>query len=120
MKSALMRPPAAAYSTRARRVKPRLPPSPTTFARSSVASTRIASLARSCASASVSVEAFTSVPMPPFHSRSTGARRIARMTSVGGSASSDTPSASRACGDSRIDFAVRGYTPPPSESFSRS
>ncbi len=101
-------------------MKPRLPPSPTTFARSSSALTRIASLERSWASASVSVEAFTSVPMPPFQSRSTGARRIARMTSVGGSDSSVTPSASRACGESRIDFAVRGKTPPPSEISSRS
>ena len=38
---------------------------------------------RSCASSSVSVEALTTVPMPPFHSRSTGARRIARITSLG-------------------------------------
>ena len=91
MKSALMRPPRSENSTRARRVKPRLPPSPTTRARSSRASTRIASEERSCASASVSEEALTTVPMPPFHSRSTGARRIARMTSVGAGRSSSVP-----------------------------
>ena len=79
-----------------------------------------ASEERSAASASVSVEALTTVPMPPFHSRSTGARRIARMTSVGASDSSSIPSAARACSDSRIDLAARGYTPPPSEIFSRS
>src|SRR5215212_8796445 len=47
MKSALMWPPPAANSTRARRVKPRLPPSPTTRQRRSRASTRMASLERS-------------------------------------------------------------------------
>ena len=115
MKSALMRPPCWENSTRARRVRPRLPPSPTTRARRSRASTRIASLERSCASASVSVEALTTVPMPPFHSRSTGARRIAWMTSVGVARSASVPSAARASGDSAIDFALRGNTPPPAE-----
>ena len=43
----------------------------------------MASLERSRASASVSVDALTTVPMPPFQSTSTGARRIARMTSFG-------------------------------------
>ena len=105
MKSALMRPPPAANSIRARWVRPRLPPSPTTRQRRSDASTRIASLERSWASASVSDEALTTVPMPPFHSRSTGARRIARITSVGASASSSTPSAARTCGDSGMLFA---------------
>ena len=68
---------------RARWVSPRLPPSPITRQRSWSASTRIASDERSSASASVSVEALTTVPMPPFHSRSTGARRIAWITSAG-------------------------------------
>ena len=53
--------------------------------------------------------------MPPFHSRSTGARRIAWISSLGVSRSASTSSASRTCGDSAIDFAVRGKTPPPSE-----
>jgi hypothetical protein len=108
MKSALMRPPPAANSTRARRVKPRLPPSPTTFARSSFALTRIASEERSAASASLSAAALTTVPMPPFQNRSTGARSTARIRSLGASEVSVTPSASRACGDRWIDFAVRG------------
>ena len=120
MKSALMRPPPRANSTRARRVKPRLPPSPTTRQRSSSALTRIASDERSGRVGVGLVDALTTVPMPPFHSRSTGARRIARITSVGGSDSSLMPSASRACGDSGIDFAVRGKTPPPSEIIARS
>jgi hypothetical protein len=46
--------------------------------------------------------------MPPFHSRSTGARRIARMTSVGGRTSSVMPSAACACAESLIAFALRG------------
>ncbi len=59
MASVLIRPPARANSIRPRWVKPRLPPSPTTRARSSVASMRTASLALSPTSACVSVEAFT-------------------------------------------------------------
>src|SRR3954467_10632554 len=65
MKSALTRPPAAANSIRARWVKPRLPPSATTRQRRSFASTRIASLERSLASASPSRGPFTTVPIPP-------------------------------------------------------
>ena len=72
------------------------------------------------ASASVSVDALTTVPMPPFHSRSTGARRIARMTSLGGSASASTFKAARTWGESGIDFADRGHTPPPAEIAARS
>ena len=60
------------------------------------------------------------MPMPPFQSRSTGARRIARITSLGASASSSIPSAARAASDSGIHLAVRGQTPPPSEIFARS
>ena len=37
------------------------------------------------------------------------------MTSFGVSDLSSTPSAARASGDSSIDFAVRGKTPPPFE-----
>ena len=103
----------AANSIRARWVKPRLPPSPTTRQRTSSASTRIASLERSSASASLSVDALTTVPIPPFQSRSTGARRIARMTSVGASASSSMPSArarllgaARSLGAARPDAAA--------------
>ena len=59
MASVLIRPPPRAYSTRARWVKPRLPPSPTTRQRSSSASTRTASLARSPTSACRSSGAFT-------------------------------------------------------------
>ncbi len=46
--------------------------------------------------------------MPPFQSRSTGARRSALITSLGASASSSIASASRASGESGIDLALRG------------
>src|SRR5918999_623670 len=72
--SVLILPPPAAYSIRARWVRPRLPPSPITRQRSSEASTRTASLALSPASVCVSPLAFTYVPIPSFQSRSTGAR----------------------------------------------
>ena len=113
--SVLILPPASAYSIRARCVNPRLPPSPTTLQRSSSPSMRTASLALSPASPFASLEAFTYVPMPPFHSRSTGARSIAWISSLGESISSSMSSASRTCGDSLIDLAVRANTPPPSE-----
>ncbi len=116
MASVLMRPPASAYSTRARWVNPRLPPSATTRHRRVPASTRTASLVRSPTSAFASVDAFTNVPMPPFHRRSTGARRIALTTSSGVSAASPTPRTRRAASDRSTDFAVRGYTPPPADS----
>ena len=57
--SVLIRPPAAQYSSRARWVKPRLPPSPTTRARTELASTRTRSLARSPTSAFSSPVALT-------------------------------------------------------------
>ena len=59
--------------------------------------------------------AFTYVPIPPLNSRSTGASRIARISSTGESAtaSSASPSAARIASDTGIDFAVRGHTPPP-------
>ena len=117
MKSVLTSPPPSAYSMRAAWVSPRLPPSATTRARSSVASIRTASLDRSPASACVSCDAFTYVPMPPFHSRSTGAFRIAEISSSGDSAScpSPMPSAARACAVSGIALTSRGQTPPPGE-----
>ena len=59
MKSVLTSPPARAYSILAAWVRPRLPPSATTWARSRGASMRTASLARSPASACVSVLALT-------------------------------------------------------------
>ena len=64
-------------------VTPRLPPSATIRQRSSLPFTRNASLARSPTWELSSVDAFTYVPMPPFHSRSTGAFKIAEMSSVG-------------------------------------
>ena len=78
---------------------------------------RIASLALSPASASVSLAAFTYVPMPPFHSRSTGAWRIAFISSAGVMLVTDSsmPSAFFSCGVSLIALSVRGKTPPPSE-----
>ena len=115
MASVFTRPPASAYSTRARWVSPRFPPSATTLLRSSVASMRTASLARSPTSASVSVLAFTNVPIPPFHRRSTGARRMAETTSSGVGASTSSASTARAASEIGSDFAWRGYTPPPAE-----
>ena len=55
--------------------------------------------------------------MPPFQSRSTGASRIAFISSAGVSAvtSAPSPSTLRACAETGIDFAERGHTPPPSE-----
>ena len=58
--------------------------------------------------------------MPPFQSRSTGAWRIARIRSAGGSSALSMPSTACAWGESGIDFAVRGHTPPPSEISERS
>ena len=55
--------------------------------------------------------------MPPFHSRSTGAARIAETSwsGVSEAASLSSPSTAAACGVSRTDLAVRGHTPPPAE-----
>ena len=55
--------------------------------------------------------------MPPFHSRSTGACRIAFISSAGVSlaAPGSMPSALRTCGVTGIDLALRGWTPPPAE-----
>jgi hypothetical protein len=117
MKSVEIRPPFCAYSIRPRWVRPRLPPSPTTLHRNCLPLTRIASLDLSPTSACDSVDAFTYVPMPPFHSRSTGACRIAFISSFGAIVVTPgaIPRATRAGSDSGIDLAVRGQTPPPSE-----
>ena len=117
MKSVLIRPPPREYSTRAAWVQPRLPPSPAQRARTCVASIRTASFVRSPASDCDSDDAFTYVPMPPFHRRSTGACRIAWMYSAGDSDAtpSGSPRAARACDVTGIDLSVREYTPPPVE-----
>ena len=120
MASVFTLPPASANSIRPRWVTPRLPPSPSTLARSSEPSTRTPSFALSPASAWLSDCAFTYVPMPPFQRSSTGARRSAWISSLGFSDSSSIPSASRASGETGIDLAVRSYTPPPAEMASRS
>ena len=72
------------------------------------------------ASACDSAEAFTYVPMPPFQSRSTGARRISRMSSTGESSCASIANASLISSEIGIDLAVRGYTPPPAEMTSAS
>ena len=53
--------------------------------------------------------------MPPFHSRSTGAQRIADISSAGLSSLTplSMPSASRISALTLIDLAERGNTPPP-------
>ena len=51
--------------------------------------------------------------MPPFQNRSTGAFRIAFISSFGLALSLAKPSAARTSGLSGIDFAARGQTPPP-------
>ena len=53
--------------------------------------------------------------MPPLNSRSTGASRIARISSTGVRVStpSSSPRAARIGPETGIDFAVRGQTPPP-------
>ena len=55
--------------------------------------------------------------MPPFQSRSTGAWRIAFISSAGVIAATDSsmPSTARTASLSEIDFSERGKTPPPSE-----
>ena len=53
--------------------------------------------------------------MPPFHSRSTGMARMARMISSGVALAASSPSSSRIWADSAIDFAPRANTPPPRE-----
>ena len=73
-------------------------------------------------SACVSPLALTYVPMPPFHSRSAGARRIARINSGGFNrvTSSSIPNAARISAPTGTDFAVRGHTPPPALIAARS
>lgn len=117
MASVLTRPPFCANSIRPSWVRPRLPPSPTTWTRRSAPSTRIASLALSPTSVCDSAEDLTYVPMPPFHSRSTGALRIALIRSAGVILEifSSMPSTSRMWPLIGIALAVRGKTPPPVE-----
>ena len=64
-----------------------------------------------------SVRAFTNVPIPPFQSRSTGARSRREISSFGVrcATSSGMPKRARTSGVIAIAFAVRGYTPPPGE-----
>ena len=57
--------------------------------------------------------------MPPLYSRSTGALRIALTSSVGVIASAVIASAALTSGVIAIDFALRGWTPPPAEISSR-
>ena len=85
MASVLMWPPRRAYSMRARWVKARLAPSPTTRARTCDPVTRTSALARSSISRSGSSVARTNVPTPPAKSRVTGAWRMARISSGGDS-----------------------------------
>ena len=53
--------------------------------------------------------------MPPFQSRSTGARRIARISSFGEQPVGLDAERRATCGESGIDLAVRANTPPPVE-----
>ncbi len=53
--------------------------------------------------------------MPPFQNRSTGACRMAFISSAGVSFAASMPSRSRTWADSAIDLAERGKTPPPAE-----
>ena len=123
MKSVLIRPPASAYSIRPRCVKPRLPPSPTTRARTCDPLTRTLLFVRSPASACTSREDFTYVPIPPFHSRSTGACRIQRISSSGvisSATSSGIASDTRASFEGTTALARRSKTSPPGDSSVRS
>ncbi len=117
MASVLSRPPCSANSIRPSWVMPRLPPSPTTSTRRSLPFTRMWSLPLSPTSALDSVDALTYVPMPPFHSRSTGALRIAFIRSGGVilATPGSRPRASRIWALIGTDLAVRGKTPPPAE-----
>ena len=102
-------PPPRAYSIRPAWVTARFAPSPTTRARRSRPSTRTASFARSPTCACDSSLAFTYVPMPPFHSRSTGSFRIALTTSLGVAVSAARPSSAFACGVSFSDLSERDH-----------
>lgn len=82
--------------------------------------TRIASLALSPTSAFDSAVDLMYVPMPPFHTRSTDALRMFCISSAGVILATfdSMPRASRMCALIGIDFAVRGWIPPPAESRS--
>ena len=73
---------------RPRWVIPRFPPSPTTFTAqlAAVDADGVVGLVPPT-SALLSAVALMYVPMPPFHSRSTGAARMLRISSAGVSAS---------------------------------
>jgi hypothetical protein len=58
--------------------------------------------------------------MPPKKTRSTGALRIALITSSGVAAAAVKPSAARASGESATSFKARENTPPPLEMSARS
>ena len=81
----------------------------------------MASLTRSPTSACDSSDAFTYVPMPPFQSRSTGARRIAVISSAGeSSVGVSRPSAAPDLGRrARCSWPSSGNTPPPSRDLRR-
>jgi hypothetical protein len=53
--------------------------------------------------------------MPPFQSKSTGARSSARISSSGARDTSSIWSKTRTWGEHGMDFAVRRWTPPPTE-----
>ena len=53
--------------------------------------------------------------MPPFHSKSTGALRIAEISSLGVMVARSSRSICRAASLSVSDFALRSKTPPPGE-----
>ena len=121
--SVLILPPARANSMRPRWVSPRLPPSPTTLTRSSLPSTRTASLALSPASACDSVGrldvgADAAVPQQVGRGAQDGRDQLGRAQL--GDVRRRCPSAARISGPTGTDFAVRGHTPPPALISARS
>ena len=113
IKSVKIRPPFNEYSMRANCVNPRLPPSPTTLQRSCFALIRLASLVRSPTSRFVSECAFTNVPIPALHNKSTFARRISLINSLGSIADCLILNACFISLLTTIDLALRLKTPPP-------
>ena len=105
-------------------VKPRLPPSPTTRARTWLPLMRTGSFARSPTSVWPSFVAFTYVPMPPFQSRSTGACSTHRITSAGrhlrGRVVGDREGLPRLRRTASPTSRARSITSAPSESTDRS
>ncbi|MNF15050.1 hypothetical protein D3C80_2174880 [compost metagenome] len=72
-------------------------------------------MALSPTSAWLSLLALTYVPIPPFHSRSTGALSKAFSSSVGVSLSASMSKRSFICGEIAMLFALREKIPPPSD-----